>query len=180
MTGQDYGLTQSCGGALPLISSPSSYPLASLPTAGVESAEEKGEKIKKRRQRGGDETRRGAGAESQERDRFTVTGSQLFGARRHSMATGFQMILSLKPDPCGDPRKYKLDWILSCPSGWRRESCSTSRYCVRQSRNSGGEGSRYPVMGREVRVPARHPFIHLVPTAPQAHFILFLTTPQGL
>lgn len=180
MTGQDYGLTQSCSGALPLVSSPSSYPLASLPTAGVESAEEKGEKIKKRRQRGGDETRRGAGAESQERDRFTVMGSQLFGARRHSMATGFQMILSLKPDPCGDPRKYKLDWILSCPSGWRRESCSTSRYCVRQSRNWGGEGSRYPVTGREVRVPARHPFIHLVPTAPQAHFILFLTTPQGL
>ena len=54
MTGQDYGRTQSCSGALPLISSPSSYPLASLPTAGVDSAEEKGEKSKKRRQRGGD------------------------------------------------------------------------------------------------------------------------------
>ena len=181
MTGQDYGRMQSCSGAPPLVSSPSSYPLASLPTAGVESAEEKGEKGKKRRQRGGDETRRGAGAESQERDRFTVMGSQLFGARRHSMATGFQMFLSLKPDPCGDPRKYKRDWILSCPSGWRRESCSTSRYCiVRQSRNSGGEGSRYPVMEREVRVLARHPFIQLVPTAPQAHFILFLTMLQGL
>ena len=76
--------------------------------------------------------------------------------------------------PCGDPRKYKRDWILSCPSGWRRESCSTSRYCiVRQSRNSGGEGSRYPVMGGEVRVLARHPFIQLVPTTPQAHFSYF-------
>ena len=44
----------------------------------------------------------------------------------------------------------------------------------------GVRGSRYPVTGREVRVPARHPFILLVPTAPQAHFILFLITPHGL
>ena len=47
LTGQDCGSTQGGSQALP-VSSPSSYPLVSPPAVGVESAEEKGEKSKKR------------------------------------------------------------------------------------------------------------------------------------
>lgn len=84
--------------------------------------------------------------------------SQLFGALRHSMATGFQMFLSHRiftsnKIQCGDP-VCKLDQT-ELPSGMEKGVLPSQQSLILYHSSNSGRGSpRHPAEGSDGCVPA--------------------------